>query len=82
MKIILLRHGEAEVTPQGSFLTKKGKRQAALLAKRLAKLPITRVYISKLDRAIQTYDQLKKLKPELQVIHTEELNEIYRMIGV
>lgn len=52
MQIVLIRHAEPSI--DGNSLTKKGYREAALLAKRMQMLPIDQVYYSPLGRARTT----------------------------
>lgn len=65
-RIILVRHGEndwvkkkrlAGWTP-GVHLNEKGRRQAAAVAERLAKLPITAVYSSPVTRCMETAEYI------------------------
>lgn len=52
MRILIIRHGDPDYEIDG--LTEKGKREAALLAKRLEKEDITAVYCSVYGRAMAT----------------------------
>ena len=52
MKIILIRHGDPDYL--NDCLTEKGKREASLLAKRVAKWKVTDFYCSPLGRALET----------------------------
>ena len=52
MRILLIRHGEPDYAADA--LTEKGKREAALLAERLADMNITECYVSPLGRAKDT----------------------------
>lgn len=52
MKLILARHGDPNY--EADCLTEKGKREAALLADRLVRLPIDDFYASPLGRAQET----------------------------
>ena len=52
MRILLIRHGEPDYAVDG--LTEKGKREAALLANRIAQMKIAAFYVSPLGRALDT----------------------------
>lgn len=52
MRILMIRHGDPDYERDG--LTEKGKREAMLLADRLAVEPISEVYVSPLGRARET----------------------------
>ena len=60
--LLLIRHGENEFVRQGRLpgrlpdihLNEHGQEQAALLAESLKKLPIRAIYVSPLERAIET----------------------------
>ena len=59
MQITLVRHGQSEANVGltehlDSALTKLGRQQAALTAKRLSEAGLTRAYVSPLRRALQT----------------------------
>ena len=51
MKLLLIRHAEPA---EDGGLTGKGKREAELLAERIASLPVQAFYISPLQRAVDT----------------------------
>ena len=51
MKLLLIRHAEPA---EDGGLTEKGKREAALLAERIAGLPVSAFYVSPLQRAAET----------------------------
>lgn len=63
MRILLIRHGDPDYAIDG--LTEKGKREAALLAKRLARERIDRIYCSPLGRARLT------AAPTAEALHME-----------
>ena len=52
MQLLIIRHAEPDYV--NDSLTEKGKREAALLAERLCKLPIRAFYISTMGRAQET----------------------------
>lgn len=81
MELYLLRHGETEdnvkQVGQGHLpgkLTRYGKRQAELVAKRLCKLPFHAVYCSDLKRAMETLEPFLLLSSH-QPVYTNELRE-------
>lgn len=80
VKLFLVRHGEAIKMEPEPALSEKGKRQAKYLAKKLAQLGITKVYASSARRAQETYDAYKKLKPDVPVVISDNLKEIYRVL--
>ncbi|MCF7866875.1 histidine phosphatase family protein [Candidatus Woesearchaeota archaeon] len=80
MNIILLRHGNSIKKDGDTVLSEKGINQAKLLAKRLASVKITKTYSSNYTRALQTYEEFKKIKPDIPHIISEDLREIYRTI--
>jgi len=81
MKIFLIRHGETDFDINESLvLTEKGLDQAKKLAKRLLGLEINILYHSDLKRAIQTTEEIKKIRPSLKTVETKDLQEIYRKI--
>ena len=52
MKIIIARHAEPDYIHD--TITEKGKKEAALLAKRLSQIKIDEIYVSPLGRAKDT----------------------------
>jgi len=66
MKIYLVRHAEKEREGENPNLTKKGVKQAKLLAKRLKKIKFDKFYCSDLNRTVETAGIVSKevkLKP-------------------
>ena len=57
MKLLLIRHGEPGIE---DALTEKGKREAVLLASRLAVMDITEYFCSPLKRALETAEPTLK----------------------
>jgi len=83
MNIILIRHGETEANISADAkptLTDKGKHQIYELAKRLNKSKIDVIYSSNLERASLTAKEIRGNNKNLELIETEELQEIYRLI--
>ena len=63
MRILLIRHGDPDYVHD--TLTEKGHKEAALLAEKMEKLPVTDFYVSPLGRAKDTASYtLKKLGRE------------------
>ena len=52
MRILIIRHAEPDYATDG--LTEKGRREAALLSRRLVNTPMHHIYLSPLGRAIET----------------------------
>ena len=52
MKLLLIRHGDPDY--EHDDLTEVGRREAALLAERIAPMPIREYYVSPLGRAKAT----------------------------
>ena len=52
MKLLLIRHGDPDY--ENDCLTPTGKREAELLAGRIAPLPIKDYYVSTMGRAMET----------------------------
>ncbi len=80
MKLILIRHGECLKKELDPPLSKTGILQAKFLAKRLSKLPITKVYVSNLKRAFQTFEEYHKLAANVPFEKTKDLREMYRVL--
>jgi len=80
VKLFLVKHGESMKTNNDTILSKKGIKQAKLLAKKLASLKISKVYASDYTRALQTYEEYRKLKPTVPCTISEKLREINRVI--
>ena len=80
VKIFLVRHGESIEAKPEPVLSKKGKQQAKDVAKRLAQLSITKVYVSSAQRALETYEAYKKLKPGIPAVVSDKLKEVYRTL--
>jgi len=75
MKIILVRHGEADSKIKGVPLTDKGILEAKSVAKELKKYSFEKVYSSDLFRAKQTCEEFTKI-----YVEDERLREIYRVL--
>jgi len=81
-RLYLIRHGEtvwnAESRAQGSKnveLSRVGRNQAKLLAKRMSKFPIDRIFASDLDRAYETAAELANVL-SLKVEKIADLREM------
>ena len=59
LNIYIVRHGE-KIDGENMPLTKRGRKQAELLAKRLRKLKISKMYSSDLERCKETAEIIKK----------------------
>lgn len=80
MKIYLIRHAEANSKIEGAPLTKRGIKEAKIVAKELLNCKIERVYFSNLLRAKQTAQEYLKLNPSVKSTCEEKLSEIYRVL--
>src|SRR4051812_30297042 len=79
---LLIRHGETDAVGKtimgwqpGWHLNANGRRQAELLAARLARIPIRAIYASPLERAMQTAEPMA-LTHNLTVQPVDDLGEI------
>ena len=82
MNIYLIRHGETEanlVVNASPVLTEKGMKQINALAKRLKDIKIDAIVSSNQERALLTAKEIQKHNP-VELVVTEELQEIYRLI--
>jgi len=75
MKIILVRHGEADSNIEGAPLTEKGILEANSVANELKKYSFEKVYSSDLLRAKQTCEAFTE-----NYLEDERLREIYRVL--
>jgi len=83
-RISFVRHGDVD-NPQQVFygrlpgfgLSEEGHRQAHAAAVALCKEPIAAIYTSTLQRARETADEIHALCPELQMIPSPLLLEVY-----
>jgi len=81
MRIILVRHGESEHNAgltddsEETILTKKGRKQAESLGKKLKKEKISKIYVSKMPRAKETAKIISKIINVPVKEEFEELNE-------
>ncbi len=60
MRILIIRHGDPDYVTD--TLNEKGKREAELLAERLAREDINKIYVSPLGRAMETAEYTLKKK--------------------
>lgn len=74
LNIYLIRHGEKEIN-EDPYLTKRGRKQIKLLAKRLQKEKITEIYSSDLNRCKETAEIISK-RLKLQIKYTKVLREL------
>src|SRR5574341_49630 len=82
-QLLVIRHAENDYTRTGRLagwtkgvrLNESGQKQAQALAERLGKAPITAIYTSPLERALETAMPLAKAKG-LRVKICEELGEV------
>ena len=82
-KLILVRHGESVWNALGQWtgwtdidLSDKGRKEARGAAEAIKDIPIDLAYSSKLKRAIQTFEEIKKtLNLEIPLTESQELNE-------
>ncbi len=90
MKLTTIRHGETKnnvseilVSQEGGELTKKGKEQVKLLAKRLSKEEFDIIYCSDSKRTRDTAKKIMRYHKKTPIIYTKELREINRgdMVG-
>lgn len=89
MKLLFIRHGDPDY--EHDTLTEKGHREAALLAKKLCKIPIDEFYMSPLGRAQDTaaytlnklgkkaevLEWLREFPAKLDITGSEELIKAY-----
>jgi len=82
MNIILIRHGEFQNIGEGADppLTKKGKAQAKKLAIVLQQMHVAKAYVSDRIRSVETFEEYKKLNPNIKFVKTNKLREIYGVI--
>src|SRR3989344_139516 len=73
LNIYIIRHGEKINSENG--LTNRGKQQARLLAKRLGKLKISKIYSSDLERCKETAKIIQK-ELKLPIKYEKSLMEV------
>jgi len=71
--IYLIRHGEKD--SEGKFLSKRGVKQAKLLARRFKKIKFDKIYSSDLERCKQTAEIINK-KTNLLIVYEKGLREV------
>ena len=81
-RFLLIRHASIEANGKrlagrlsGMHLDERGEKQARALAERMSKLPITAIYSSPLERALETAESIARLLGRKVAIR-EELQEI------
>ncbi len=82
MRLVIVRHGRTVGNEAGinqgwipGELNDLGKKEAELLAERLAAERIDIVYASDLDRVQETLAPFRKLRPDIEIVVTERLRE-------
>lgn len=79
--VVLVRHGHvdhqsADPILLGPFLTTVGRKQVVRLARRLADETFQHIYVSTLNRAIQTADAIQKYHRDTPCTVTPEIQEV------
>lgn len=77
MRIFFIRHGQCIRKDTEHVLTKEGLQQAKAVANKLTPLNIKKCYVSSSKRAMQTFEEFKKLKRNVEVEISPNLKEIY-----
>ena len=72
--IYIVRHGE-KADGENMPLTKRGRKQAELLAKRLKKLEISKIYSSDLERCKETAEIIKR-QIKIPIVFEKALREV------
>lgn len=80
MKIFLLRHGEAVKKADDTILSDFGHQEAKALASKLSELPIDKIFVSDYTRSIETLEPFRIMSPDIPIVKTSDLREIYRVI--
>ena len=80
MKLFLIRHGESIKKGEDVVLSEKGLLEAKALSKKLQKIPIDKIYTSDYTRALETMQHYLENNPEISVVKTSDLREVYRVI--
>jgi broad specificity phosphatase PhoE len=80
MKLFLLRHGEAVKNADDTILTDFGRQEAKALASKLSELPIDKIFVSDYTRSIETLEPFRIMNPDIPIVKTSDLREIYRVI--
>lgn len=80
MKIFLLRHGEVIKKDNAVILSKLGCEEAKALASKLSEISIDKIFVSDYLRALETLEPFKKLNPNIPIVQTSDLREIYRVL--
>ncbi len=83
-QILLIRHATNDFVKSGRLagwtpgvhLNDEGKAQAAALGKRLADMPIHRLYSSPLERTMETAQAIAAHHPKLEIIENREVGEV------
>ena len=80
MKLLLIRHGEAEDKEGDIILTERGRNEALCIAEHLSGTHIEKIYVSTLTRAKQTLEPLKKIRKDIPIVESDDIREIYRVL--
>ncbi|NQV08661.1 histidine phosphatase family protein [Candidatus Woesearchaeota archaeon] len=81
MKLIIVRHGETNenikdiMQDKNATLSELGKIQARKVGERLKNEKIDVIYVSNLDRAVESAEEIIKHHPDVDVIYSKELRE-------
>jgi len=83
MELFLIRHGEFNYKDikADPGLSKRGRLQSKLIAKRLSKERFDKIYSSDLQRNIETLEYIKKYHKKTPIIITPQLREVCRELN-
>ena len=80
MKLFLLRHGYYVEKENDIILSDKGHSEAKALANKLQEIHIDKIYVSDYTRALETLEPFKQKNPNIPIVKTSDLREIYRVL--
>jgi probable phosphomutase (TIGR03848 family) len=83
-QILLIRHAVNDFVKTGKLagwtpgvhLNEEGKAQAEALGKRLADAPIRHIYVSPLERTIETAEAIHRYHPDVPFEHNHDIGEV------
>lgn len=83
-QILLIRHAVNDFVKTGKLagwtpgvhLNEEGKAQAEALGKRLADAPIRHIYVSPLERTIETAEAIHRYHPHIPLEHNHDIGEV------